>query len=476
MDLEKLIKNKIIDFFNFVKGIKKRTLYCILVSIILMFLSIIINKKSIYIRPNEIERGSYGTQKNSYELNLDVENLTTNLNVTVPVSSRRYTKEEAKLKFKQKLDELKIGILGRNTDYEHISDNLVFKTDLGDGITCNYSFYPKLNLEKIATKSDILNNFIIKSDINEVSTSSIIKATSSTIDEFSYYVHYQQLVDGYGNVNNDDFQKMEYCTGYIELLMSTDIKEQEGSYKSEKFLIPVTIISKEMSLIESFINAFSKEVRNRDIEYINQDTIVLPKVVNDFKINYKEKNDFSFLIIPIIGILIAILLEAKDKEKIKEEEKKKARQLEVDFTQIISKVLLYVSSGMTIRNSLIRIASRYQKEIKDNNIVHIAYDELVLLKNKLSSGFSEIKSYEEMAKNINKREYTRFISILIQSMKNGNKELKNILTMEVQDALYERKQHAKKLGEEASTKLVLPLMMMLSVVMIIIMVPAFMGM
>lgn len=81
-----------------------------------------------------------------------------------------------------------------------------------------------------------------------------------------------------------------------------------------------------------------------------------------------------------------------------------------------------------------------------------------------------------MASNINKRDYTRFMSILIQSIKNGNKELKNILTMEVQDALYERKQRAKKLGEEAATKLVLPLMMMLSVVMIIIMVPAFMGM
>ena len=52
----------------------------------------------------------------------------------------------------------------------------------------------------------------------------------------------------------------------------------------------------------------------------------------------------------------------------------------------------------------------------------------------------------------------------------------NILNMEVQDALYERKQNAKKLGEEAATKLVLPLMLMLSVIMVVIMVPAFMGM
>ena len=105
-----------------------------------------------------------------------------------------------------------------------------------------------------------------------------------------------------------------------------------------------------------------------------------------------------------------------------------------------------------------------------------AYDELVILKNKLSSGVNEFTGYEEMAKNINMRCYTRFLNIVMQSIKNGNKELKNILNMEVQDAMYERKQMAKKMGEEASTKLVLPLMMMLAIIMIVIMVPAFMGM
>ena len=133
---------------------------------------------------------------------------------------------------------------------------------------------------------------------------------------------------------------------------------------------------------------------------------------------------------------------------------------------------------MTIRNSFIRLAEQYQKNRKEdkNYEPHAAYEELIVVKNKLTSGYSEINAYEEMAKNINMRVYTRFLNIIIQSIKNGNKDLKNILNMEVQDALYERKQNAKKLGEEASTKLVLPLMMMLSIIMVVIMVPAFMGM
>ena len=226
------------------------------------------------------------------------------------------------------------------------------------------------------------------------------------------------------------------------------------------------------------VDCRQKMFLEKDRETIDNDTIELPKVVNNFKIIYKEKRNLSFLIMPVLGILAAILLEARDKEKEKEIKQRRLRLLEIDYTQIITKILLYVSSGMTIRNSMIRLADGYQNNIVNNEQLEkrAAYEELVVVKNKLSSGYSEIKAYEEMAKNINLRTYTRFLNIIIQSIKNGNKDLKNILNMEVQDALYERKQNAKKLGEEAATKLVLPLMMMLAIIMVVIMVPAFMGM
>ena len=265
---------------------------------------------------------------------------------------------------------------------------------------------------------------------------------------------------------------------YIEIQLSTEIKGKEGPYKSEKYMIPIRIVAKDLSPIESFKVAFKNTFLEKDLETIDNDTMILPKVVDNFKITYREKRNLSFMIMPVLGILAAILLEARDKEKEREEKKRRLRLLEIDYTQIITKILLYVSSGMTIRNSMIRLAGEYQKNKidKENIEKKVAYEELILVKNKLSSGFSEIRAYEEMAKNINMRTYTRFLNIIIQSIKNGNKDLKNILNMEVQDALYERKQNAKKLGEEAATKLVLPLMMMLAIIMVIIMVPAFMGM
>ena len=49
---------------------------------------------------------------------------------------------------------------------------------------------------------------------------------------------------------------------------------------------------------------------------------------------------------------------------------------------------------------------------------------------------------------------------------------RSMLKIETQDAFEERKNQAKRYGEEAGTKLLIPMIMILLVVMVIIMYPA----
>ena len=471
MRAKKFVVVYIQDFVRRIKKVKKRSIYCIAGGFVMAVLGLLLNQNSIYIRPNEIERSSYGTQKTPYKIKMDVENLKKDMEFSVSVSPRKYKKEEADEVFKEKFENLKVEILASNEDYENVNSKLSFKSDLGDGIKATYSFEPSRK------RKNTIDYKVKLASESEIATRSNIASKSET-DDFLYYVKYKNIIDGSGNVNNEDFKIDETVNGFIEIQLSTEIKEKEGSYRSDKYLLAITVTSKKMTELESFKNSFKKEVEKQDRDTINLDTISLPTIVNNFKIRYKDKLDLSFLLLPVLGILMVILLEAKDKEEENEKRKRRQRLLEMDFAQIISKILLYVSSGMTIRNSLIRLAEQYQvKKSKEEKFEErVAYEELVIVKNKLTSGYSEVRAYEEMAKNINLRTYTRFLNIIIQSIKNGNKELKNILNVEVQDALYERKQNAKKLGEEAATKLVLPLMMMLAVIMVVIMVPAFMGM
>ena len=65
---------------------------------------------------------------------------------------------------------------------------------------------------------------------------------------------------------------------------------------------------------------------------------------------------------------------------------------------------------------------------------------------------------------------------LSQNLRKGTKGLSELLKLESIQAFEERKARAKRLGEEAGTKLLLPMFLMLAVVLIIVIVPAFLTM
>lgn len=61
----------------------------------------------------------------------------------------------------------------------------------------------------------------------------------------------------------------------------------------------------------------------------------------------------------------------------------------------------------------------------------------------------------------------------MQNLKRGNSTLLERLREEADKAGEERLMHSRRLGEEAGTKLLVPMVLMLAVVMVMIMVPAF---
>ena len=71
---------------------------------------------------------------------------------------------------------------------------------------------------------------------------------------------------------------------------------------------------------------------------------------------------------------------------------------------------------------------------------------------------------------------TRFTSLLSQNLRKGSTDLTALLNEEAKIAFDERKRRARIKGEEAGTKLLLPMMMLMIVVMVLIMVPAFVNM
>ena len=72
--------------------------------------------------------------------------------------------------------------------------------------------------------------------------------------------------------------------------------------------------------------------------------------------------------------------------------------------------------------------------------------------------------------------YVRLGALLSQNLRKGTKGLTQLLKTEALQAFEDRKANARRRGEEAGTKLLLPMFLMLSVVLVIVIVPAFLSM
>lgn len=166
------------------------------------------------------------------------------------------------------------------------------------------------------------------------------------------------------------------------------------------------------------------------------------------------------------------MLCVSDKQKRKKAEKERINQMKTDYPQIINKFNLYLSAGMTVRRAWFRIAADYERE-KDTAETRQAYEEMVYTMHQIQGGAAEGEAYENYGSRCGIPVYRKFGTMLSQNLRKGSKGLCTLLKREAEEAYEERKNLAKKLGEEAGTKLMIPMFMMLAIVFLIVIVPSF---
>ena len=90
----------------------------------------------------------------------------------------------------------------------------------------------------------------------------------------------------------------------------------------------------------------------------------------------------------------------------------------------------------------------------------------------MDSGISEAEAYRRFGERCGQVKYKTLATLLIQNLQKGSRHLSDLLDKESVEAWEERKRKARVLGEAAATKLLLPMVLMLLVVMAVIMLPA----
>lgn len=175
-------------------------------------------------------------------------------------------------------------------------------------------------------------------------------------------------------------------------------------------------------------------------------------------------NEF-FIFTIIVNVLIFFLTDKEINNKIS----KRKLSIQIDFPDFLNKLTLLINAGMTVFKAIEKIVAETMK-------ISPLFEELNILVSDVKGGIPETQSYENFAKRCRIPEITKFIAVILQNMRKGNSELVLVLRLMSTEAFEMRKAVAKRLGEEASTKLLLPLIIMFLAIVLIVATPAVLAM
>lgn len=145
--------------------------------------------------------------------------------------------------------------------------------------------------------------------------------------------------------------------------------------------------------------------------------------------------------------------------------RKRRLSIQLDFPDFLNKLTLLINAGMTVSRAWDRITT-------ENSSKTALFVELQKVSADIRGGKPENMAYEDFSRRCRIPEISRFVSVTLQNLKKGNAEIVSVFRVQAGECWEMRKNAAKRLGEEASTKLLLPMMLMFLAILLIVITPA----
>lgn len=296
----------------------------------------------------------------------------------------------------------------------------------------------------------------------------LIRKIPNTDIEVMWEIDNEDVMESDGKLHMDELKS----EGTLVQLTATLFYENHSYIYS----FYVHVFQKEISEKESFKRKLLNEIEKQDKDTDTQSAVKLPEEINGKKVVFLRVTEKYAEKILIFIVLFSVLLFFVQDERLNKQLVMRKSQLLCDYPEIVSKMTLLLGAGMTIRGTIEKITEDYIKSKKKNHFrQRYVYDELVIICREMQSGVSERAAIDHWGKRCQLQCYTKFSTILQQNLKKGSEGLAALLSYEVSEAFEKRKSIAKKKGEEAGTKLLVPMLFMLLIVLVILMLPACMS-
>lgn len=366
-------------------------------------------------------RKTYGKGDTKFELKVSSDDKKTSDSIEVSVSERAYTEEEIREIFDKSIRKMEKWILGDNEKPDRVEADLKLITEIpGEPIDVSWEL----------DRYDVMNV--------------------------------------YGELNEERLDENGTPVTLRAVLTYRERAASQALYECTVMLFPKAYTAQEV-----FVKAIQEKIKERDEETRSKAVLELPENVSGKAVHFYPVMETRGGVLLAMAAFIPVLVIALKKQNMEKAEEERRRQMRLDYPEIVSKLTLLLGAGMTVKRAWRKIAEDACK--KEKCSLRSVYAEMRYTCREMESGVTEAESYEHFGRRCGLQEYIRLGALLSQNLRKGTKGLNELLRMESVQAFEERKARAKRIGEEAGTKLLMPMFLMLGEVLIIVIAPAFLS-
>lgn len=264
----------------------------------------------------------------------------------------------------------------------------------------------------------------------------------------------------------------------ILLITAGEFEEYIAPLDSKEFMLP-EIYGVGFNLLK----LFKFEYRTRGANQLRENVAILyGERYADYylRVFYAQKISICYLIF-VVGCAISSLAEGTDKLVLlalvvvvcgvlfyyfttlpADNIKKRSERFMNEFPDAVSTIALLVNSGMILREAWREVSMSNDSEL---------YLEMRKVNDEMDNGVAEIDALYNFAARCVTPDIKKFTSFIVQGLEKGSKDLANALRMQTDELWQIKKQNTIKRGELASSKLMIPLMIMFVGILVMVMGP-----
>lgn len=238
------------------------------------------------------------------------------------------------------------------------------------------------------------------------------------------------------------------------------------------YQFPVQAVPREKSAQEQLAEKLKSQVAAQNHQE-DKVYVELPQEMEGREVVWRQKMGNRSLVMAFLGVAGAAGMILREKEEKKRRSQERERQMMMDYAEIVGKLSLLIGAGMNIPLAWEKIAFVYQeKRDRKETGKRYAYEEMLYTLHEIRDGTGEIQAYENFGNRCQLGAYRRLSAMLVQNVRKGAEGMQRLLEQEEWEAYEQRKAYARRAGEEAGTKLLFPMGIMLVIVLAILVIPA----